>query len=213
MGLIWALLTASAAFALLFLAFYAVRPPSLAKTAVKTASVAGLALIAFLMRAPDLLVAALFLGAVGDLALSRDGDKAFIAGLVAFALSHLAYVALIWSIGAAMSANLLAWGVVVFAAGVLTVLFPRAGALRWPVAVYVGLIALMGASAFSLPANRWIAICAAGLFIISDTILGFDRFVWTRDSMVKRVAPYAIWTTYWLAQLGFLTAFALERLG
>ena len=209
--LVLGLVVLSAALALWFLAWFCARGPSLTKTVVKTASVAGLAMAAWLALAPLWLVAAISLAALGDFCLSREGEGAFLAGLSAFALAHLAYVALILVIDVPLSLNALSVGVVVFCAVMAFVIVPRGGSLRWPVLAYIAVIGTMGTLALSLPASFATAMVAALLFMFSDMILGLERFVWRAANPLRRAAPYAIWSTYWVAQLLFLVAFAFER--
>lgn len=209
--LILGLVGLSVALALWFLVWFCARGLSLTKTVVKTASVAGLAVAAWLALAPLWLVAALGLAALGDFFLSREGDGAFLAGLSAFALAHLAYVALILVIDVPLSLNVLSLGVMVFSAVMAFVIVPRAGSLRWPVFAYIVVIGAMGTLTLSLPASFATAMVAAVLFMLSDMILGLERFVWGPVNPLRRAAPYAIWSTYWVAQLLFLVAFAFER--
>ena len=208
---VWVLIGGSALLSVWFLLRYSWQGPSLAKTVIKTASVAGLALAALLVGGFTWLFAALALAALGDFFLSRDGDRAFLAGLISFALAHLAYVVLMLGTGAPLSANLLTLLVAVVSVVMVLILFPRAGGLRWPVVGYVGIIAAMGMVAVSLPASFAIAMVAALFFMLSDMILGLERFVWGAANPLRRAAPFVIWATYWLAQLLFLVAFALER--
>ncbi|SFS04528.1 lysoplasmalogenase family protein [Yoonia litorea] len=208
---VWALIGGSALLSVWFLLRYCWQGPSLAKTVIKTGSVAGLALAALLLGGVSWLFAALALAALGDFFLSRAGDRAFLAGLVSFALAHLAYVALMLETGASMDVNLFTVLVALVSVAMVFVLFPRAGALRWPVAGYVAIIAAMGMIAVSLPMSFVVAMFAAALFMASDIVLGLERFVWPPAHRMARVAPFFVWTTYWGAQLLFLFAFAIER--
>ena len=67
-------------------------PPSEPAMLTKTAAVAALALAGRLGGVPTLIVAGLALGACADFCLSRPGKVAFLAGMGAFGLGHLAYV-------------------------------------------------------------------------------------------------------------------------
>ncbi|MFX5550654.1 lysoplasmalogenase family protein, partial [Acinetobacter baumannii] len=82
-------------------------------------------------------------------------------------------------------------------------LWPRLGALAWPVGLYVAAILAMALAAWNQPG---LAIPAgATLFVISDALIAGGRFLalgaWTAQ---------AIWATYALAQilivLGLTTA-------
>ena len=98
--------------------------------------------------APVLLTLALLLSAVGDLALSRSGQKAFLAGLTGFALAHLLFIILFQGLGP--DPIWAAFGHTPFFAVVLVLvalsseiwLAPYTGKLVWPVRVYVTLITL-----------------------------------------------------------------------
>ena len=192
--------------AVLFWVGFCYRSNSLLKSVIKTGSVATLAAIAVMVKAPVLLVAGLALGAVGDWFLSRDHDKAFLTGLIAFACAHLAYIGLIWDGFGWDGTGHAALILVAFCAVMAFVLWPRAGALRWPVMAYVVIICIMGLVALAQPDPQvWLA---AGLFIASDTILALELFVLAAADPLRRVTPFAVWGLYWLAQAHFLSAFA-----
>ena len=132
--------------------------------------------------------AGLVLGAIGDVALLGHGKRAFLAGLVAFLLGHLAYVVGIaqleppgrWLGDAGLTAVLpIAIGIVV-----LVVLWQRLGSLRVPVIVYVGAIvamvigAMAAARGGTVPWPRCIYLGGgATLFFASDLAVARDRFV------------------------------------
>lgn len=186
---------------------FAARGARWAGTITKTGSVAILAWIAREAGAPDLLVIALALGAAGDFFLSRDGQPAFLYGLLAFALAHLSYIALIrggdggfWPADArqAMAVWLLLLG-----AGMLGLLWRRTGPLRVPVAIYLAIIVAMGLAALDHPS--WAVPVAAGLFILSDAVLALELFVLAMPR-ARRIAARVVWPTYWAAQAMFLWA-------
>src|SRR5690606_40854198 len=70
--------------------------PSWRRTAMKTAAVALLALLAALEGGPVLLVLALAISAVGDAFLAQNGRQRFLLGLGSFLIAHLAYIVLFW---------------------------------------------------------------------------------------------------------------------
>lgn len=206
----WALSLAAAS-ALITLLRYAARGPSLAKTVIKTLSVALLALVSFVEGLPVLLTVALALGALGDAFLSRDGDAAFLGSLGSFALSHIAYAALFIlmpgfdiSALATWPAALMALGLVALGFGLGVPLWRAAGALRIPVMVYVVLIVLMGLAALILGAP---ILWGAVLFVISDALLGSKLFLMRPDSDWQGPTDYLVWLSYWLAQAVFLLSF------
>ena len=69
----------------------------------------------------------------------------------------------------------------------------------------------MGLAALGLPLTQpaGIALIGAALFILSDAVLSLELFVLPATHAARRVTPFVIWSTYWLAQAVFLMAFAL----
>ena len=206
-------LVLSAAAALLYLPVQG-REPSLRRTVVKTAATALLAVLAWMVGGPLLLVAALALSAAGDAFLAQDGETPFLAGLASFLAAHLAYVALFVSVGSGVAiltaqpwrlalALLAAVGAVVL----LRRLLPAAGpAMRLPVAVYAAAILAMLWAAATVPAP--VILAGAVLFVVSDSLLAIGRFLLPPDSPRQRATGAAVWILYYLAQaaiaLGFL---------
>ncbi|GGL78625.1 lysoplasmalogenase family protein [Wenxinia marina] len=184
-------------------AFAAVERTSALRSAVKTVAIATLAGAVALSGGPALLALALALGAAGDLALSRPGERAFLAGVAAFALAHLVYVALLagqpaadlsgWRIAAAVALCTLA---AVMAAR----LWRAAGALRGPVVVYAAIIVAMGFAALRAADPR--LALSAGLFVASDAILAAELFLLRPGHPARRWTPYAVWILYVSAQWG-----------
>lgn len=197
-------ITIAAACGLWYLLRFAGAAASWRKSAIKTLSVATLAVAVWLGGGPALLVAALALGSLGDLMLSLDSKRAFLAGLVAFALSHLAYIGLLTATGGWTLPGLpLLGALALFAAIMGGVLWPRTGNMRWPVMAYIAIISSMGAAAFGL--SEWCQpwLWAALLFMASDTVLSAELFVLRADHPVRRLTPLAVWASYWAAQMLF----------
>lgn len=140
------------------------------------------------------LIAALALSLLGDVYLMLPTDV-FTAGLGAFLLAHVAYVI---AFDVSLGSRLL-WFVVALAAmAPFALRIVRAvgnGGLRAGVVCYMTVIGLMVGSA--LASGLLAAQLGALLFMVSDTILGWNRFVkplsWARP---------AIMVTYHLGQLG-----------
>lgn len=202
--------------ALIYLLRFCHSPASWAKTVVKTLSVAALAFAAWRFGAPGVLVMALGLCALGDYLLSRDTDPSFLAGVAAFAAGHLAYVAVFLSVPG-VSLDHLTTGtgliftavLVVYGAVMMLRLYRTAGPLRYAVMGYVPIILAMGLCAYCVPSSgpQRLVLPAALLFMISDTILATELFMLRADHPLRKITPYLIWATYWLAQLGFFWAF------
>ncbi len=202
-GLIGASLFAAVWFAVAF----CWRSPSIMKSIVKTASVAGLALAAWVSGGPAMLVLALALGSLGDFFLSRNGQAAFLAGLSAFAAAHLAYVALLMAAGGGVVFGATSLVLICFGLCMGALLFAHAEALRWLVLGYVAIIMVMGLVAIGLPPVLRIVQIAALSFILSDAVLGLEVFVLPADHPLRRITPFVVWCFYWGAQFSFLIGF------
>jgi uncharacterized membrane protein YhhN len=148
-----------------------------------------------------LLVAGLLASAVGDVSLVFPNG--FLAGLSAFFVAHLFYVAafapgIAWSGPAGMVGVVLALAVV----GELAHLWPHVARLRVPVVAYVGVLSLMAwcAAARALgpgaPAGAELAAIGAASFVVSDGVLAVNRF-----SRPFRAAQAVVMVTYYGAQL------------
>lgn len=176
----------------------------------------ALFLAAALMQGPHrpfdwLLVAGLALGAVGDVALIPRSRRAFLAGLVAFLLGHLAYTAAFMQRADVLDLPLLPLGLVVLAgAGLFAYFRPYLGRMLWPVAAYAGVISLMLASAWavvaaSADAPGWQLATGATLFYLSDITVARSRFVPGAEFTNRAVGL----PLYYAAQ--FLFAFSVGR--
>lgn len=177
------------------------------RSLVKTLAIAPLAVWSHMIGFP-VLAAGLALSAIGDLALSRPGDRAFLIGMLGFAAAHLIYA---WMFYAGGLVPLGGWQslALVPVIGVALWLGPvfaaKAGALALPVFVYVGIIGVMGATAVMQPmgAGQVIALIGALLFMASDAILGQEKFLnrhWPGQGL-------AIWGLYYAAQVALFVGF------
>jgi uncharacterized membrane protein YhhN len=112
---------------------------------------------------------------LGDVLLQSPGDIGFLIGMGAFGLAHLAYIALY--LGPLRTRRAPWWGIAAAALwwiALVTLLAPNLGGLLIPVAIYG--LALGTAAATALGTTRLIAI-GAGVFLVSETLLGLDRFL------------------------------------
>lgn len=194
----------AAAMALAYGIRFVVGPPSGPATLTKTAAVAALALAGGQSGASALIVAGLALGACGDFCLSRPGKVAFLVGMGAFGLGHLAYATAFWHAAGVSLVTVLP--VLVLALSTEVWLAPHTGDLRWPVRAYVLIISAMVIAALSLGGAQIRLCIGVGLFLLSDMLLALDLFVLgTRDpprALLKRL----LWASYWTAQALILTA-------
>lgn len=191
--------------AVMFGLFYCNTPPSFAKITLKTLSTSLLALASVVFGGPLTLTLALALGALGDFMLARGTTRTFLLGLISFALAHLAYAGLTFLIWQGGDLWLVHATLIVFGALMARILYPKTGALRWPVMIYIAIIMVMGMAAFGT--QRPVLIVAALLFMLSDALLSGSLFVLNKDAKWQRFAPYAVWSTYWTAQFLFLYGF------
>jgi uncharacterized membrane protein YhhN len=124
-------------------------------------------------------VAALVFSLAGDVFLMLPRDL-FVAGLSAFLVAHLCYIAGFWTDGPAVVAFLGAAVLVALAIGLLgRRILPAVGRadrqLVPPVAVYMVVIGTMVATAIAT--GNLLAAAGAVVFAASDTMIAWDRFV------------------------------------
>jgi uncharacterized membrane protein YhhN len=152
------------------------RGAALARALGKIAASAAFIVLA-LSRGVDtafdrLVLAGLVLSAAGDVLLLSARSQAFLAGLVAFLLAHLAYAAAFAPV-ARPSAML---AIAIAAAGVLVLrwLWPRLGGMKVPVVVYC--LAISAMLWLALGVGRTEVRLGAILFYASDLFVARDRF-------------------------------------
>jgi uncharacterized membrane protein YhhN len=127
------------------------------------------------------LLVALVFGLLGDIALLGDSLARFRAGVAAFLVGHLAYLACFATLGLPRPGW--SWGVlVVLVASLVTTrdVLPATQrldgpALSVPVAVYTAAIAAMLVCAWFT--GEWLVALGATVFVTSDATLSVDRFV------------------------------------
>ena len=160
-----------------------------------TKPLASLAFIAVALFSParedayaQWVLAGLALGAVGDVALMFEGNKPFLAGLIAFLLGHLAYVVAFLAVQPVANWTLLILPVpIVGAALVYRWLWPHLGRMRVPVLAYTAVITAMALAGLSLaiheqasalpPRQALLATAGAVLFFLSDLAVAREKFV------------------------------------
>ena len=176
--------------------------PNWQRSTLKTVPLTAFALAALVAGASLWLVAALSLSAIGDFALSRRGERAFLAGLSAFALVHACYVVLFLALAGQPLVAVFAGFPAASAAMVLLALstelwlIPHAGVLKWPVRGYVVLITLMMLSALLLPGAWRLATAGAAAFVFSDLLLSVELFRMKENPRRFRFLPEMVWVLY-----------------
>jgi alkenylglycerophosphocholine/alkenylglycerophosphoethanolamine hydrolase len=152
-------------------------------------------------------VVALVFSLIGDVLLMVPGESWFVFGLGSFLAAHVAYIVAFWLVGVSVFPLLI--GVVVVAVAVVVlgrriVSGVAAGPepeLVVPVAVYIGAISLMVASAIGTTGA--LAIIGASLFYVSDALIAWTRFI--KDLKWGRLA---VIMTYHLAQFALVLSLA-----
>ncbi|MCI0572117.1 MAG: lysoplasmalogenase [Myxococcaceae bacterium] len=158
------------------------------------------------MPGRGVVLTALAFGALGDVALDFEGPTAFMAGLGAFLVGHLFYIAAFTRLA---RKGTLRWGraAAVVAAGVAlgAYLVPRTGGLALPVAGYVLAITAMATTAVLAARTSPLLVIGALSFLASDTTIAMRKFV-----VPLPWAGYFVMVTYYLAQYGLVRGWARE---
>jgi uncharacterized membrane protein YhhN len=170
--------------------------PSALTTILKIVPIAMLAILVFTStgdwRRYGILVALAF-SAGGDIFMETEY---FIFGLASFLIAHICYLVVFCrNIEFNLLRVLLALTIVSSTFISASLLSPNLGELAVAVYFYIGVIALMGITASLGAKNHPLVILGALAFMISDSIIAFDRFNAPIDN-----ARYAIIITYYLAQ-------------
>lgn len=186
--------------------FIYARAADLALLSLLTKGIPVIALLLWLQQAPAgtysrWIRIGLFCSLVGDILLDWPGDL-FVFGLGAFLLAHLAYLRAYFS-----DCKRVAWPALFIAlivgGGMFSVLASAGlGPLLIPVICYSTAIGAMLWRALARlnqpginPQGAWLAAVGALLFVLSDSLIGINRFVAPFEA-----GPYAIIVTYWLGQ-------------
>lgn len=161
----------------------------IAQRILKPAAAFGFILIALMVGVSSSLYGQLILlglvaCAFGDVfLLSRQSQRLFLVGMVAFALGHFAYLTAFVTLNEpALSLGQIIASAIAILAGiaVFSWLKPHLpDKMRLPVTFYVFIILIMVSNALRLPAQGplLLAMIGAVLFAVSDVFVGRDRFV------------------------------------
>lgn len=155
------------------------------------------------------LLAALLFSWIGDVILlfADKSELFFIFGLVAFLLAHILFIILFINQEAPAivhkEKNYYWFGfglVLLYLFGMLSILLPKLGSLKFPVGIYAMTISLMlietikGYFNWTPKEKIWI-VMGATLFVISDSLLAFNKFYCAFSS-----ASFFTMVTYLAAQ-------------
>ena len=138
----------------------------------------------------NIIYAGLIFAFLGDLMLIYTGKWFFMAGMVAFMLTHICYTLFFLKAGQfqfrkATEFFLAAIVVTLLAMQLLQFLKPYLGDLLIPVKIYMAAICIMTASAANLLGNKLMKVLAttfflpgAALFVLSDSVLALNQFLY-----------------------------------
>lgn len=145
-----------------------------------------------------LIIAGLIFCLGGDVFLMLP-PRYFLAGLGSFLVGHWFYIAA-FTVEGGFTLTWWLLPLLLYGGFIYYLLHPHLGKMRRPVIVYIIFILMMAMTAL----GRWsvmdsrsalLAVIGAILFVISDSVLAFDRF---RQKF--KAARVIVLTTYWLAQ-------------
>ncbi|MEK1904864.1 MAG: lysoplasmalogenase [Pseudomonas sp.] len=166
------------------------------------------ALLLWLRQAPAgpyrrWIASGLALSLLGDMLLEWPADL-FVFGLGAFLLAHLAYLVAYLGSSRRLAPGALLLAVVVSGCMFSVLASAGLGGLLVPVAFYslaIGCMLWRALARLGEPAiarqSAWLAAIGALLFVLSDSLIGINRFVLPFEG-----ASAAILLSYWLGQLG-----------
>ena len=147
-----------------------------------------------------LIISGLLLSLCGDVFLMLQSDK-FTAGLGSFFVAHLFFIfAFASDFGPYFGLGLLL-PAAVYAVVFLWIILPKTGKLLIPVIVYAVVLLVFlwqatGRFYYLAGTSALLTFVGAILFVTSDSILGYTRFVRNR-----RISAFLIHSTYWSAQV------------
>jgi uncharacterized membrane protein YhhN len=146
-----------------------------------------------------LVCAGLLFSLAGDVFLMLPRDR-FVAGLASFLVAHLLYIAAFAPRPPTLRAPVVLAMLLAYGALLLRALWPRLGSLRAPVAVYAAALLAMAWQAAERHAAlgttpTLLAAAGAALFVASDSVLAWQRFV-----RRFRHGQAAVLATYFAAQ-------------
>jgi len=147
----------------------------------------------------QIVLAALVLSWIGDLLLTFASRRAFLGGLVAFLLGHVAYSVAFGTLGVdPVVGGAAAVAVAIVAVFVWRWLAPHVGDMAVPVVAYIVVISVMVVLAFGTygEGSAWLIPVGATLFFVSDLFVARNQFV--VSDTVNRVWGLPL---YYLAQV------------
>ncbi len=155
----------------------------------------SLALWSDTRRVARLVALGLLAHGAGDIFLDVDRDRLFIAGMAAFFVGHLLYIAAFRTRpGSEPSVTrTIQIAAVILTAGVIGGILVRLldGILLYAVPVYVVALTTMTVSAMRAQWPNALVVAGASLFLFSDAVIAVNKFIYPFD-----LAMWIIWPTY-----------------
>lgn len=157
------------------------------------------------------LMLGILLSFLGDVSLMGEGEPYFMLGLVSFLLAHVAYIFAYKQHRYDSDEGLsgvqrfrFSFPFILAGSGLVTVLYPHLGDLKVPVMIYALVLVLMVINALfryghTTMKSFWYVFIGATLFMVSDSLLAFNKFVVPIDG-----AGFWIMLTYIAAQYGIV---------
>jgi uncharacterized membrane protein YhhN len=167
----------------------------------------GLVILICLLQTPEvstlykyLIFSGLIFSLIGDIYLMLPTDR-FISGLFSFLIAHIVYMIAFISDQGFQPNLLYLIPVIVYGVILLRILLPHTGSYTIPVIIYSVILMLLlwqavGRAGVSHNHSAMIALVGVILFVLSDSILSFNRFV--RSSGKAQLLTLG---TYYTAQL------------
>lgn len=151
----------------------------------------------------SILSLALLASVIGDILIAFPTENAFVQGLTAFLIAHVFYIILFLKNRLTVDdkarfrtrTSVLAWCASAAVVGYMY-LNGALGNMLVPVIIYAAVITIMATTALFSRLPVKMVGTGAILFMISDGLLATKQFL-----DVEIAGPYAVWTTYFLAQL------------
>ncbi len=169
-------------------------------------------------RGKNKILLALVFSFLGDVFLQFENRDPvfFMAGLACFFITHLFYIAYFYQIKQSGDAPVKAYPftpfiILLYAIGLVYLLYPKLGSLKVPVIAYACVISVMLYMCLCVPykvgkMSSRLFVSGAVLFVLSDSILAINKFYAPFSA-----APFLIRITYCVAQYFIVKGFIKKR--
>lgn len=132
----------------------------------------------------------------GDLFLALERHDYFVQGLSCFLITQIAYALVFFGRRESLRARWIWWlPIPLFGLGVFILLMPSLDRYLIPVAIYVTALVIMAVGASLVGSRPGRIYVGAWFFVLSDALIGIDRFLYSFDHSLK-----VIIATYFIAQ-------------